>query len=133
MNRATALSKFAMRFETMKQLSAMLLLASTLCSMSWADTIEDASKISGLKAGATTSAEVQALFGKPVHEDHNPDGRFVYLYECRLAYKGAPAKPPLVGKIAFLFAPDSRYVRFSLYQDTNAAGPVRAPSATPTP
>lgn len=33
--------------------------------------------------GETTSYHVISCMGKPQHEDYNPDGRFVYLYESK--------------------------------------------------
>jgi hypothetical protein len=30
--------------------------------------------------GKSTAEDVKAALGKPDHENHNPDGRFVYLY-----------------------------------------------------
>lgn len=38
-------------------------------------------KIGGYKVGETTSQLVQTCLGSPFHEDHNPDGRYVYIYE----------------------------------------------------
>ena len=33
------------------------------------------------KPGVINSAEVKQCMGDPVHEDHNPDGRYIYMYE----------------------------------------------------
>lgn len=33
------------------------------------------------KAGEATSKLVQSCLGWPIHEDHNPDGRYAYVYE----------------------------------------------------
>jgi hypothetical protein len=33
--------------------------------------------------GKSTAAEIKAALGKPKHENHNPDGRFVYLYSTK--------------------------------------------------
>ena len=39
------------------------------------------SNIAKFPVGETTSDYVISCLGKPKHEDYNPDGRFVYLYE----------------------------------------------------
>jgi outer membrane protein assembly factor BamE (lipoprotein component of BamABCDE complex) len=39
------------------------------------------SNIAKFPVGETTSDHVVSCMGKPQHEDYNPDGRFVYLYE----------------------------------------------------
>jgi len=36
--------------------------------------------LSEYKEGETTATEVKRCLGDPVHEDHNSDGRFVYVY-----------------------------------------------------
>ena len=55
--------------------------------------------------------------GAPAHEDHNPDGRFVYIYEFKLPVKDDPSKPPASGKIALLFGPDHKLIRRNVYAD----------------
>jgi hypothetical protein len=39
------------------------------------------------KAGEATSELVLRCMGKPSHEDHNPDGRYVYLYDINESTK----------------------------------------------
>ncbi|HCT04657.1 MAG TPA: hypothetical protein DIW86_04750 [Pseudomonas sp.] len=38
-------------------------------------------KIGDYKAGEATSEQIKGCLGAPVDENHNPDGRYVYLYE----------------------------------------------------
>jgi len=104
----------------MKRLMMLVVMSLGVCNISFADTIEDVTKLNSLKQGATTSEDVIGTFGKPLRENHNPDGRFIYVYNCRLPDKDGPSNPPLVGEITFLFGPDHRFVRLSVYQDTDA-------------
>ena len=41
------------------------------------------SNIAKFPIGETTSEHVISCMGKPQHEDYNPDGRFVYLYDTK--------------------------------------------------
>ena len=34
-------------------------------------------------AGEATAEFVRSCMGKPIYEDHNPDGRFVYVYKSK--------------------------------------------------
>ena len=52
------------------------------------DGILDPAIVGTLKQGTTTSDEVKQKLGPPVHEDHNKDGRFVYLYDPGKYYSG---------------------------------------------
>ncbi|TDR81912.1 hypothetical protein [Paludibacterium purpuratum] len=36
--------------------------------------------ISGFVDGKVKAEEVQRCMGKPINENHNPDGRFIYMY-----------------------------------------------------
>lgn len=56
------------------------------------------------KEGETTPDEVKSKLGTPVHEDYNPDGRFVYSYRVD---KGVLAN--------FLFGKDKKLIRIAGY------------------
>jgi hypothetical protein len=63
--------------------------------------------VGGYKPGETNSAEVQHCMGDPVHEDHNPDGRYIYMYQLK------------DGTIlAFLFDSSDKLIRVSGYEKT---------------
>jgi len=81
-----------------------------------ADVITEVNKINSLEKGKTTSDEVIKLFGKPYHEDNNPDGRFVYLYKCSLPPK-SPEDKPFNATIAFLFSPEKKLVKLQMYKE----------------
>jgi hypothetical protein len=55
----------------------------------------------------TTSDDVLSCMGKPRHEDYNPDGRFVYLYET-------PQKVALT----YLFGKDKKLIKITGYEKT---------------
>jgi hypothetical protein len=55
--------------------------------------------------GEATSDFVRSCMGQPVSEDHNPDGRYVYLYDLA----------PHV-KVAFLFDSSGKLIRRQGYQ-----------------
>jgi hypothetical protein len=55
----------------------------------------------------TTSDDVLLCMGKPRHEDYNPDGRFVYLYET-------PQKVALT----YLFGKDKKLIKIIGYEKT---------------
>lgn len=40
-------------------------------------------KIGDYKAGEATSQQIRSCLGSPLNENHNPDGRFLYLYEVK--------------------------------------------------
>ena len=40
-------------------------------------------RLDGFVNGAATAAVIVGCIGKPASADHNPDGRFVYLYKLR--------------------------------------------------
>jgi len=61
--------------------------------------------VGGFVAGEATSEFVRGCLGKPKHEDRNPDGRYVYLYDID---KGTT--------VAFLFDSAGRLVRTRGYQ-----------------
>ncbi|KAF0843586.1 hypothetical protein FNL37_1014 [Methylovorus glucosotrophus] len=56
-------------------------------------------------AGESTSDIVLRCLGKPHHEDHNPDGRFTYLYNLNQKVT-----------VVFLFDPQSKLIRYRGYQ-----------------
>jgi hypothetical protein len=41
------------------------------------------SRLDGFENGVATAEQVKICIGAPHHEDHNPDGRFVYLYHLK--------------------------------------------------
>lgn len=61
--------------------------------------------VGGYKAGETTSQLVQSCLGSPFHENHNPDGRYVYLY-----------KIDTTTTIAFLFDSSGKLIRTQGYK-----------------
>jgi hypothetical protein len=61
--------------------------------------------VDGYTAGESTSEFVKECLGIPIHEDHNPDGRFVYLYQI-------DGKT----KVAFLFDASGKLIRTRGYQ-----------------
>lgn len=56
--------------------------------------------IANFPIGETTSDDVISCMGKPIHEDYNPDGRFVYLYET-----------PKEVVLAYVFGKDKKLVK----------------------
>ena len=83
------------------------------------DVITDAVKILLYpQPGKTTAAQAVATLGKPVHEDHNADGRFVYLYNYDLSDRKNPQRPHLKGMLALLFSATGTLER-KLYYKTN--------------
>lgn len=65
--------------------SAFFHLILTLCittntSSVFAEPARCSSLIDGYVKGSSTAQFVQSCLGEPNHKDHNPDGRFVYLY-----------------------------------------------------
>lgn len=56
-------------------------------------------------AGESTSALVLRCVGKPHHEDHNPDGRFTYLYNLDQSVT-----------VVFLFDSQSKLIRYRGYK-----------------
>lgn len=61
------------------------------------------STLGGYKQGQATSEEVRQCLGKPVHEDRNPDGRYVYIYNIQ------------GNMIAFLFDSAGKLIRIRGY------------------
>jgi outer membrane protein assembly factor BamE (lipoprotein component of BamABCDE complex) len=57
--------------------------------------------------GETTSDDVLSCMGKPQHEDYNPDGRFVYLYET-----------PQKIIFTYLFGTDKKLLKITGYENT---------------
>ena len=99
----------------MKHIAYLLFMPLLAASALRGEVITDASKVNSLEKGKTTSDEVVKLFGKPEHEDHNPDGRFVYLYKCSLPSKTQGA-PPFNGMITFLFSKDKTFIKYQVYK-----------------
>lgn len=62
--------------------------------------------IAKFPTGETTSEDVLSCMGKPQHEDYNPDGRFVYLYET-------PTKTVLT----YLFGQDKKLIKIVGYEN----------------
>lgn len=61
------------------------------------------STLGGYKAGQATSEQVKQCLGKPTHEDRNPDGRYVYMYNIQ------------GNMIAFLFDSADKLIRIRGY------------------
>ena len=40
-------------------------------------------RLDGFTNGEATAEQIKGCLGQPHHEDHNPDGRFVYLYNLK--------------------------------------------------
>ena len=57
------------------------------------------------KAGSTTPLEVLAALGKPLREDYNPDGKFVYAFDTKTGFD------------VFLFDQENRLIRNRTYSD----------------
>jgi outer membrane protein assembly factor BamE (lipoprotein component of BamABCDE complex) len=99
----------------MKNLATIGLTFLLSMPFAYADKITDPQQINSLVKGKTTAEDVIKTFGKPEHEDHNPDGRFVYLYPFSLQGKTA-SEPPLEGKITFLFSSDGKLAGLKMYK-----------------
>ena len=56
--------------------------------------------VAGYVAGEATSNLVKSCMGQPEHEDHNPDGRYVYLY-----------RPDIHTIMSFLFDSKGKLIR----------------------
>ena len=61
------------------------------------------STLGGYKEGQATSEQVKQCLGKPVHEDRNPDGRYVYMYNIQ------------GNTVAFLFDSAGKLIRIRGY------------------
>lgn len=90
-----------------KLLSYMAFLFSTLALAA-----VDPEALAKLKKGET-SDHVRELFGSPTSEDHNPDGRFVYVYEYK-SLKDSSEK----GFVTLLFGKDKRLLKLEAYKKT---------------
>ena len=75
----------------------------------------DFQSLSTVKEGTTTAQDIQKQYGAPDHEDHNPDGRYVYLY------KVASPPPDIAGPTgeataSFLFGKDDKLIRMRFFK-----------------
>jgi len=59
--------------------------------------------LGGYKEGQATSVEVKQCLGKPAHENRNPDGRYIYMYNIQ------------GNTIAFLFDSTGKLIRIKGY------------------
>ncbi|GLQ88863.1 outer membrane protein assembly factor BamE domain-containing protein [Dyella flagellata] len=101
----------------MKALFVGLMLC--LCCLSaLADTITDVKTVNSFQRGQTTAAEVKAVLGKPLHEDHNSDGRYVYVYNYDLPNVKNPQSADKKGLMALLFGTDGVFLGLRVYQTT---------------
>jgi hypothetical protein len=66
------------------------------------------SNIAKFPIGETTSDDVVSCMGKPRHEDYNPDGRFVYLYESSKNIT-----------LTYLFGKNKKLVKITGYEKTD--------------
>lgn len=55
--------------------------------------------------GQTTADQIKSKLGKPSYEDHNPDGRFIYMYD-----------QPNNQVVAYLFDAKGVLIRIRAYQ-----------------
>lgn len=65
------------------------------------------SNLAKFPIGETTSDHVISCMGKPKHEDYNPDGRFVFLYE---------AKNNVI--LTYLFGEDKLLIKVVVYENS---------------
>ena len=96
--------------------AAFLGIALLLANPLLAATITERSAFSDFKEGKTTSQQVKTALGDAVHEDHNPDGRYVYLYQFDFPADGD--KPAMKGFASFLFSKENTIIRIRFYEDT---------------
>lgn len=75
----------------------------------------DPDTLSKLKKGQT-SQQVKDTLGSPTSEDHNPDGRFVYVYEYQSA-----KDPTEKGYATLLFGKDKRLQQLQAYKTTGSS------------
>lgn len=100
----------------MKALLLGLILAAVSISV-FAQTVTDVAKVNSLHRGQTTASEATAALGTPVHEDHNPDGRFIYLYKFDLPNAKQPQSPHIHGLFALLFNAGGIFQGLRVYED----------------
>jgi hypothetical protein len=90
-------------------------------------------RINAFRSGVTTKAEVIASFGKPLAENHNPDGRStaVYDYNELVAEKD---RTPYERAVVFLFDPQNLFVNAKVYakKPPGAESPPTGASAAAT-
>ena len=91
-----------------KLLSYMAFLFSTL-----AVSAVNPEALGKLKKGES-SDHVRELFGSPTSEDHNPDGRFVYVYEYE-SLKDSSDK----GFVTLLFGKDRKLLKLEAFKKTD--------------
>jgi hypothetical protein len=95
-------------------LSAVLSMSLALVAVP-ANAAVDASTLSMLTEGTTTASEIRDKYGVPKHEDRNPDGRFVYLYDISSPPRDM-AGPTGEATVAFLFGSDEKLIRMLFYK-----------------
>ena len=100
----------------MRSLLLGLILAAVSISV-FAQTVTDVAEVNSLHRGQTTAAEAMAALGAPVHEDHNPDGRFIYLYKFDLPNVKQPQSPHIHGLFALLFSAGGTFQGLRVYED----------------
>lgn len=61
--------------------------------------------VAGYAAGETTSDFIKSCMGQPEHENHNPDGRYVYIY-----------RPDVHTIMSFLFDAKGKLIRTRGYR-----------------
>jgi outer membrane protein assembly factor BamE (lipoprotein component of BamABCDE complex) len=93
------------------------LVFAVLSASASAGTITDVSKVNSIHREQTSAAQVKAILGEPVHEDHNPDGRFIYMYNFDLPNVKSPQAPHVKGLMAFLFNANGTFQVLRVYQD----------------
>lgn len=88
--------------------AAAILLAGVSAMASAADNCPE--RLDGFEKGAATAEQIKACLGAPQHEDHNPDGRSVYLYRLKNGIA-----------ITYLFDSNGVYQQFRAYKDNLAS------------
>jgi outer membrane protein assembly factor BamE (lipoprotein component of BamABCDE complex) len=71
----------------------------------------DPDSLSSLKKGQSSEQVKAALGSSPLSEDHNPDGRFVYVYEYLSA-----KDPADKGYVTLLFGKDKKLLKLEAYK-----------------
>ncbi len=82
-----------------------------------ADPVTDRAQLAGLNAPDTTSEQIKQRLGTPAHEDHNPDGRYVFAYDLDLPEQVVDGKtyPPVKGVVTFLFSAEGKVLKMPIY------------------
>jgi len=77
--------------------------------------------LKGFREGVSTAEQVESALGKADYVDHNPDGRFVYLYDVTTAISNDPRAKEDFGnpesiKAIFLFGSDAKLIKLNYFK-----------------